>query len=153
MADIVSMVSDREPTASLFSELRGVLPAQFYGSRRGTREIEPLRRLMIATLVDAVRCFETKFDARQPATSQEFAEVRSWIFSDADDGVFSFRAVCDALAVDPGAIRKGLTRWQEKGFAGGKRRTIRRSTLSAKHLLPPRTGIITAITRQVASEI
>jgi hypothetical protein len=76
MADVLSMVS-REPTESDFSELQGILPEQFYGARRGTSEVEPLRRLMIAMLVDAVRCFETKFDARQPATRQEFAEVRS----------------------------------------------------------------------------
>jgi len=29
----------------------------------------------------------------------EFAEVRSWIFSDEDNGAFSFKAVCDALAL------------------------------------------------------
>jgi hypothetical protein len=134
MADIVSMVSDREPTESFFSELRAILPAQFYGARRGTSEIEPLRRLMIAMLVDAVRYFETKFDAHQPARRQEFAEVRSWIFSDADDGVFSFKAVCDALGVDPGVTRKGLTRWEEKRFAGQKRRAIRHLALPAKRI-------------------
>jgi hypothetical protein len=134
MADILSMVSDRAPMEGNFSEPQGILPGQFYGARRGTSEIEPLHRLMIAMLVDAVRCFETRFDARQPARCQEFAEVRSWIFSDADDGVFSFRAVCDALEVDPGAIRKGLTRLQEKGFVWSKHRTIRRSTLPAKRI-------------------
>ena len=153
MPDILSMLTDRQPTESDFSELQGILPEQFYGARRGTSEVEPLRRLMIAMLVDAIRSFETKFDARQPATRQEFAEVRSWIFSDADDGVFSFRAVCDALAADPGAIRKGLTRWQENGFACGRRRTIRRSTLPAKRISAQRAGNYTAMTRRVAPEI
>ena len=132
MADILSTVCDRAPMESDFSEPQGVLPEQFYGTRRGTSEIEPLRRLMIAMLVDAVRCFERKFDARQPATRQEFAEVRSWIFSDADDGVFSFTAVCDTLVVDPGAIRKGLIRWGEKRLAGERRRIIRRSAMPGK---------------------
>jgi hypothetical protein len=127
MAEILSIDSDREPTESDFSEVQGLLPIQFYGARRGRAQSEPLRHLMIAMLVDAVRCFEAKFDARQPARSQEFAEVRSWIFSDVDDGVFSFRAVCDALELDSGAIRKGLTRWQEKRRAGGKRRILKRS--------------------------
>jgi hypothetical protein len=126
MANILSMVS-REPTESDFSELQGVLPEQFFGDRRGTSEIQPVRRLMIAMLVDAVKCFETRFDARQPATCREFAEVRSWIFSDADDGVFSFRAVCDALGVEPALIRKGLARRQEKRLAGERRRILRRS--------------------------
>jgi hypothetical protein len=153
MADILSIVSDTERKEGAFSELEGVLPEQFYGARRGTSEIEPLRRLMIAMLVDAVRCFEAKFDARQPATRQEFAEVRSWIFSDADDGVFSFRAVCDALGADPGAIRKGLTRWQENGFAGGRRRTIRRSRLPAKQISAQRVENYTTMTRRIAPEV
>jgi hypothetical protein len=149
MPDILSMLTERQPTEIDSSELHGILPEQFYGARRGTSEGEPLRRLMIAMLVDAIRCFETKFDARQPATRQEFAEVRSWIFSDADDGVFSFRAVCDALAVDPGAIRKGLTRWQENGFAGGRRQTIRRSTLPAKRISAQSAGNYTAMTGEL----
>jgi hypothetical protein len=132
MAEILSMVRDKEPVESDFSELQGFLPLQFHGARRGTSEIEPLRRLMVAMLVDAVRCFETKFDARQPATRQQFAEVHSWIFSDADDGVFSFTAVCDTLGIDPGVIRKGLTRWGEKRPAGERRRIIRRSAMPGK---------------------
>jgi hypothetical protein len=32
--------------------------------------------------------FEPKLDARERTTRQEFAEVRSWFFSGADDGVF-----------------------------------------------------------------
>lgn len=153
MAGILSMVRDREPMERDSSELEGVLPLQFYGARRGTSEVEPLRRLMVAMLVDAVRCFESGLDARQPAARQQFAEARSWIFSDADDGVFSFRALCDALEVDPAAIRQGLSRWQEKGYAGRKRRTIRRSTLPTKRISAPRTGNYTTMTRGVAPEM
>ena len=53
--------------------------------------------------------------------------MRSWIFSDADNGVFSFKAVCDALEIDPEAIRKELVRWKEKGLSGEKPLKIRRS--------------------------
>jgi hypothetical protein len=133
MAAILS-INNRESTKGDFSELQGLLPMQFYGARRVTGQIEPLRRLMIAMLVDAVHCFETKFETRQPAARREFAEVRSWIFSDLDDGVFSFRAVCDALELDSGAIRKRLTRWQEKRRAGEKHRIFGRSQLRAVHL-------------------
>jgi hypothetical protein len=47
------------------SEVEG-LPLQFYGFRHGILQMDRLRRLMIAMLVGAVRCFEPKFGARQP---------------------------------------------------------------------------------------
>ena len=55
MPDILSMLTDRQPTESDFSELQGILPEQFYGARWDTSVIEPLGRLMIAMLVDAIR--------------------------------------------------------------------------------------------------
>jgi hypothetical protein len=84
---------------------------------------------MVAMLIDAIRCFQTKLDARQPAQREEFAEVQSWIFSEDDNGFFSFSSVCDALAIDPKAIRKKLVQWEEKKLASEKLcRMIRRST-------------------------
>jgi hypothetical protein len=97
-----------------------VLPMQFHGDRRGTAITEPLRRLMVAMLVDAIRCFQTKVGARQPAKRREFVEVRSWIFSDKDNRFFSFGAVCEALEIDPKAIRKELVHWADKKLASDK---------------------------------
>jgi hypothetical protein len=134
MVDMLSIINQVDPTEGEFSEAQAILPLQFYGARRGTSEIEPLRRLMVAMLVDAIRCFQTGFETRQPAKRQEFTEARSWIFSDADDGPFSFRTVCDALEVDPEAIRKGLARWAERRFAGEKQRMIRRSALPVRRI-------------------
>jgi hypothetical protein len=70
-----------------------------------------LKRLMFAMLVDAARCFQTKCEARPSAKRQEWAEVRSWIFSEEDNGMFSFTAVCDSLQIDPRLIRQWLRRW------------------------------------------
>jgi len=115
MAEVPAIVKETEQLNDELSAAQPVLPLQFYGARRGAATIEPLRRLMVAMLVDAVRCFQTKFETRQQARRQDFAEVRSWIFSDEDNGVFSFKAVCDALEIDPEAIRKELVRWKEEG--------------------------------------
>jgi hypothetical protein len=134
MDHIQSIVNQADPTSGEFSEPQAVLPLQFYGARRGSSEVEPLRRLMLAMLVDAVRCFQTKFEKRQPGVRQEFAEVRSWIFSDEDDGPFSFRTVCDALEIDAGALRKGLVRWAAQRLSGAKPRMLRRTTLAAKRI-------------------
>jgi hypothetical protein len=94
-------------------------------------QTEPLRRLMVAVLVDAIRCVQTKFAARRPSIREEFAEARSWIFSNEDSSVFSFQTVCDALEMDANAIRKCLVQWEEKRLAGEKlRMVIRHSSMS-----------------------
>jgi hypothetical protein len=107
-----------------FSQAEVVLPVQFHDGRTGTATAEPLRRLMIAVLVDAIRCVQTKFAARRPSIREEFAEARSWIFSNEDNLVFSFKTVCDALEMDANAIRKCLVQWEEKRLAGEKPRMV-----------------------------
>jgi hypothetical protein len=129
MIDRLSMVNERDQLVDEFAEAEAVLPLQFYGARRRAAGFEPLRRLMVAMLVDAVRCFQTGFKTRQPARHREYAEVRSWIFSDEDNGVFSFRAVCDVLEIDPEALRLGLVEWERKRLSGQKSRVIRRSAV------------------------
>jgi hypothetical protein len=129
MANMLAMVNEQEHSNDEFSAAEAILPLQFYGKRSEAAESEPMRRLMVAMLVDAVRCFQTKFAARQQARRQEFAEVRSWIFSDKENGVFSFKVVCEALAIDPQAMRKALIHWEEKRLSGEKMRMIRRSAL------------------------
>jgi hypothetical protein len=115
-----------------FSQAEGVLPLQFFGNRRDIRSIEPLRRLMVAMLVDAVRVFQTKIEARQPSTRQEFAEVQRWIFSDDETGMFSFKPLCEAMEIDPQTIRNGLVRWKQKKLVAEKgQRVIRHSAVRA----------------------
>jgi hypothetical protein len=134
MANVLSIVNNVDHREGDLSAAAAVLPQQFYGARRGTSEAEPLRRLMVAMLLDAVRCFQTKFNSHQPARSQEFAEVRTWLFSNAKDGPFSFTAVCEALELDPNSVRGVLANWEEKKLAGQKPRIIRRSSLPAKRI-------------------
>ena len=133
MGDILLMVNQRDPMEDEFSQSQAVLPSQFYGPRRGTLESEPLRRLMSSMLIDAVRCYQTKFKKHQSGRRQEFAEVQSWLFSGRDDGPFSFRAVCDELEIDPEAVRQGLTRWAAEKIAGRKPPTIQRVVACQAH--------------------
>ena len=137
MGDILLMVSQRDPMEDEFSQSQAVLPLQFYGPRRGTLESEPLRRLMSSMLIDAVRCYQTKFKKHQSGRRQEFAEVQSWLFSGRDDGPFSFRAVCDELEIDPEAVRQGLTRWAAEKIAGRKPPMIQRPSLPTKRISGP----------------
>jgi hypothetical protein len=75
-----------------------------------------VRRLMLAMLVDAVRCSQSNAEGRRPAKRREFEEAQAWIVSDDDNGFFSFSAACSALEIDPKAVRKG--------FCAGSRQTV-----------------------------
>jgi hypothetical protein len=108
-------------TNQLDSEFSGAavpLPAQIPDRRNRATALEPLCRLMVAILVDAIKCVQTRFSARQPVRRQEYADARSWIFSGDDTAVFSFKTICDTLEIDPNAIRKYLLQWEEKGRSG-----------------------------------
>src|SRR5262249_29606035 len=113
-----------------FLQTETLLPVQFHGAR-GRAAIEPERRLMLAVLVDAVRCFQSSSEPRLPAKRQEYAEAQSWIFSDDDSGFFSFGAVCDALDIHSKAVRKGLLRWEQTKHATGSNNNWIRSARPA----------------------
>jgi hypothetical protein len=117
MASMNEKVNETNQVDDEFSQTEGILPFQFFGNRRSIRSIEPLRRLMVAMLVDAVRLFQTKFEARQPSTRQEFAEVQRWIFSDDETGMFSFRPMCERWRSTRKPFAKGSLAGKRKGLS------------------------------------
>jgi hypothetical protein len=136
MANTSAKVNQTAQFDGEFSQAEAVLPMQFHSNRRGIRSIEPLRRLMVAMLVDAVRVFQTKSEVHRPSARQEFAEVQRWIFSDDETGMFSFTPVCEALEIDPQTIRKGLVRWKEERLVAEKpQKLIRHSPVQSSRTL------------------
>ena len=133
-----------DPASSASDDLSfrsdAVMPAQFYPARRGSASVEPIMRLMAGILIDAVRSFQSNFEARHPSKRQEFIETRLWIFDDRGTGPFSFRSVCDSLEVDPRGLRNWIVRWQEKTRSGEKQRTIRRSPVNITKRMQSRRG-------------
>jgi hypothetical protein len=135
MADTFALVRDSNHFDNEFSGTAVLLPVQFHDRRAAATAVEPLYRLMVTMLIDAIRCVQTKSDTRQHARRQDCAEARSWIFSDDDRAVFSFKAVCEALDIDPNAIRKYLLQWEAKRLAGEKpRRIVRRAVSLVKRI-------------------
>jgi hypothetical protein len=131
MLDLFALVHNSNQFDNEFSGVEVLLPVQCNDRSNSASSGEPLRRLMVALLLDAIRCVQTKFDARQAARRQDYGDARSWIFSDDDKPVFSFKAVCDALDIDPNLVRKYLGQWEEKRLNGEKpRRIIRRAAAS-----------------------
>jgi hypothetical protein len=111
------MKRDTEIMNSLF--LPDVLtPAQYFDSIRRDSADVPLKRLMMAVLQDAIRCFQSNAGNRSRSKEQCFREVREWIFHAPGEGPFSFVSVCDALGIVPEYLRAGLAEW-ERGQAAG----------------------------------
>jgi len=130
-----------DPPRSASDELSfraDIVPAQFYGPRRGSASIEPILRLMAGVLIDAVRSFQRNFESRYPSRRQEFREARLWIFDEKGDGPFSFRDVCAALEIDPRRLRQSIIRW-EKDRRSGDRHEARRSSMEVAGLIQSRS--------------
>jgi hypothetical protein len=89
-----------------------LLPAHFYGSRRGSAAVEPLKRLMMAVLADAIRCFQRGVRAKTLSKRREFRDANDWLFAANNDGPFSFETVCYVLGTDFGLFRKRLIQSQ-----------------------------------------
>jgi hypothetical protein len=119
-----------------------ITPQQYYDSRRDDSAIAPVKRLMMAILEDALRCFQNNADARSGPRKRLFSEAEQWLCADKSDGPFSFDTVCETLGIEPQFLRKGLRDWRNQQLAGdSSRRLARRSPVV-------RSGKITAPTRR-----
>lgn len=108
-----------------------ILPSQHFDSR--TRCLEPEKRLMLAVLSDAVRCFRMGAASEQGPRHRLFSDAELWLFRAKGRGPFSVQYICDALDVDPSLLRRELLRWGDRELADEASRMIRRSpVLTAK---------------------
>jgi hypothetical protein len=140
LTDATRIVPVSSASDDLSFRADAVMPAQFYPARRRSASVEPIMRLMAGILIDAVRCFQSNFEASHPGRRQKFREARLWIFDDAGGGPFSFRSVCDSLELDPRGLRNWIIRWQEKRRSGERQRTIRRSPVNIAKRMQSRRG-------------
>jgi hypothetical protein len=119
-----------------------VTPQQYYDSRRDDSAIAPVKRLMMAILEDALRCFQNNSDARSGPRKRLFAEAEQWLCADKGTGPFSFETVCETLGIEPQFLRSGLRDWRNQQLAGiPSRRLARRSPVV-------RSGKISAQTKR-----
>ena len=71
---------------------------------------EPEKMLLFALLVDAISCFQPFASAHGTHRTKKFCEAKNWLLSNRQDWPFSYRNVCEALALDPDCLRRGLLR-------------------------------------------
>ncbi len=89
-----------------------LLPDQYLVAA-STRLALPQRRLMIAvlqTVIDDVQgsAHRRAAGGQGPADERELERARAYIASSDRSWPFSFENVCEAVGVDPGALRRGL---------------------------------------------
>jgi|ERR1700737_4075974 hypothetical protein len=84
-------------------------PGQYYDRvHRDDPETQAVKRLMLAVLVDAVRCFQAYAAARNPAERLRFAEAEAWILDHKAEGPFAFVTICESLGIEPNCMREGI---------------------------------------------
>jgi hypothetical protein len=79
-----------------------ILPSQFY-DLTGARGLSSEQRLMLAVLADAINMMLGGVGGRAMAT-----EAAEWIFAPQGGPPLSFERVCEALSIDPTALRERL---------------------------------------------
>jgi hypothetical protein len=98
-----------------------MVPVQFFDTRRSGAAQVPEKRLMLAVLEAAVAEFQRHARAGTRAGQRAFDDAEAWIGSDDVQWPFSFVNICQALALEPGAVRSALWRWRdaERARVGG----------------------------------
>jgi hypothetical protein len=103
-------------------------PDQYYDQRRDDSVMRPVKRLMMAVLEDALRCFQNNATTASGPRKRLYAEAEEWLCGDNSDGPFSFNTVCETLGIEPHYLRSGLLQWREEQLRGiAARRLTRRS--------------------------
>ncbi|HWP59210.1 MAG TPA: hypothetical protein VNL14_15050 [Candidatus Acidoferrales bacterium] len=90
------------------------LAAADYFESLGRRPLDPSRKLMLAVLEDAVKCFLANAGAPEGEGRKLFEEAEQWILDERGDWLFSFESICTAFALNPEYVRQGLLRWKQR---------------------------------------
>lgn len=108
-------------------------PEQYYdGIRADDASVRPIKRLMLAVLEDAMRCYQTYANSRNRAQRRLFVDAEMWLMDRHAGGVFAFETVCETLGIEPSCLRAGLRRWRLQQLDGmNPRRLARRSPVTS----------------------
>jgi hypothetical protein len=102
-------------------------PGQYYdGMRADDSSARPIKRLMLAVLEDAMRCYQTCANSRSRAQRRLFVEAEGWLMDRRADGPFAFDTVCETLGINASCLREGLRKWRLQQLDGLNPRRLAR---------------------------
>jgi hypothetical protein len=99
-------------------ENQNILPVQFFPRRRDSARMDPIRRLAMAVLVDAVHVFQVNLGATSHRRRRDFDEAREWLLGAPGGGPFALDNVCFLLDIDQSQLSKWLRSWEAMKRAG-----------------------------------
>jgi hypothetical protein len=79
---------------------------------------DPVIRLMLAVLEDAVNCYVKYEGAKSRRGQRIFREAKEWFFSDDANWLFSYENICDLVGINPNYLRSGILRNGAQSVAG-----------------------------------
>ena len=99
---------------------------QYYESLVGSHTLSGERKLLLAILEDALRCYVRGRNQNSAAERAEFSDVCGWFDEGCKPYVFSFESVCANLDIDPQYLRQRLDSLRLADFPRKQFRTHRR---------------------------
>ena len=97
-------------------EPQTVLPVQFFSRAHCNPPWSGERCLMAAMLEDAIAIYLQPAPPRTSQARHVSREARRWLHSNNRSWVFSFLRICEALDLDPNAIRQRLRSRRGEGM-------------------------------------
>ena len=86
---------------------------EYLDAYRRKSHLGPETDLIFAVLEDAVRCDRAYAFARSPISRRLYRDAEKWLWKNDWQWAFSFRNICQVLALEPFCLRRGLLRWKE----------------------------------------
>jgi len=113
----------RNPIAHLEAP-DAILPEQIMAGARQDSYISGEKALMLAILEDGIRCFQEHLRNSRSNPRLLATQAETWIRSVDYEWPFSFNNVCEALGIDPDALRSALLRWKQnqRGLSNEERK-------------------------------
>lgn len=103
-----------------------------HSGQKGAADNEGVRLLIRALLEDAIGSYKKYILKRSRSNELLFRETQQWMSAN-DDGVFSFKNVCETLGFQPEDIRKRLQRWAAMQMAGQRENGARLICTKGSH--------------------
>lgn len=137
-------------------ELDASIAGATVGEPRRQPAADGVRRLLIALLDEALRCYQKYAFSGTRRGRRLFREVEAWFTDPHLEAGICFQDVCDGLGIDADSIRRSLERWRAEQYTGpsvsaaacrpytgtdtGVRSVLRETIRAAGWRRRPRTG-------------